>query len=85
MLIGKGIGVAVGKGVKVVVGPGINVFVAFGISVGGIEAIVGEAICVAQAVLNTEIIIKTENAFFIAGLLPVKKTAGCSLLLSLLF
>jgi hypothetical protein len=80
MLIGWGIGVAVGIGVDVVVGAGINVLVAFGISVGGIEVIVGDAICAAQAVKQREIIIKTNNIFFIIELLPFKKTAGCSLL-----
>jgi hypothetical protein len=80
MLIGWGIGVAVGTGVEVVVGAGINVFVVFGISVGGIDAIVGDAICAAQAVKQREIIIKTNNTFFIMELLPFKKTTGSSLL-----
>ena len=82
MLIGWGIGVAVavGKGVRVCVASGISVFVELGIMVGRMGIFAGAAACGPQALMKTEIVIKTNKVFFIEELLTFKKTEAGVLL-----
>jgi hypothetical protein len=72
MLIGWGTGVAVGVGttsVGVNNNVGVNVFVAVAVSVSGATVLTGITACVAQAVTNSAIVIKTNKVFFISELL----------------